>query len=411
MRRCLEEGIGCYLSRSDLKAAFRMLGIKPEHWHLLLMWARSPLDGQWYFFVDKCLPFGSSISCAHFQSFSNALAHIVRFRTHRKPTNYLDDFLFAALLKMVCNQQVKVFLWLCEQIRLPVSFEKTFWGSTKLTFLGLLLDMVKQLVCLPAEKIHKAILLIEKVKGNRKITVHNLQKLCGFLNFLCRAIVPGRAFTRRLYAYTSGGKSQLKPHHHIRITAEMRADLEMWLVFLNHPTAYCRSFMDFKEVQADEVRFYSDASGNFELGFGGYCNVEWVFGRWDSFTARVKPSIEYLELFALAVNVLLWIHKFRNRRIRVFCDNISVVYMINNSSSSCKNCMVLIRIITLECLIQNVRLFAKHVPMDQNGISDALSRMEFSRFSRLAAEADIEFKDEPCNIPEKIWPISKIWIE
>ena len=32
--------------------------------------------------------------------------------------------------------------------------------------------------------------------AQRKITVLQLQKICGFLNFLGRAIIPGRAFTR-----------------------------------------------------------------------------------------------------------------------------------------------------------------------------------------------------------------------
>ena len=37
-----------------------------------------------------------------------------------------------------------------------------------------------------------------------------------------------------------------------------------------------------------------------------------------------------------------------------FCDNQSMVAMINTTSLSCKNCMVLIRIIVLHCLIHNV---------------------------------------------------------
>ena len=30
--------------------------------------------------------------------------------------------------------------------------------------------------------------------------VHDLQKLCGFLNFLSKAVFPGRTFTRHMYA-------------------------------------------------------------------------------------------------------------------------------------------------------------------------------------------------------------------
>ena len=64
---CTREGKGCYVAKSDMKSAFRNLPIKPEDWRWLVMKAQDPWDNRWKFFVDKCLPFGSSISCAHFQ--------------------------------------------------------------------------------------------------------------------------------------------------------------------------------------------------------------------------------------------------------------------------------------------------------------------------------------------------------
>ena len=54
--------------------------------------------------------------------------------------------------------------------------------------------------------------------------------------------------------------------------------------------------------------------------------------------------------------------------------------MINNSSSKCKNCMVLIRILTAESILRNSRIFAKHVGTKNNGKGDALSRLDMSRF-------------------------------
>ena len=237
------------------------------------MKARSPLDGKFYYFFDKCLAFGASISCAIFQRFSNCINHLVKFRTKKPLINYLDDYLFAQLYKLLCNQQVKVFLKVCEEINFPVSMEKTFWATTILTFLGLLLDTYNQTVSVPKEKIDKAIKLITTVleKRSKKLTLAQLQKICGFLNFIGRAIVPGRAFTRRLYFYTSS-KTVLKPHHHIRINREMRRDLETWLEFLHHPSVFCRPFMDFTGViTASEVKMFSDASTNPNLGFSAIC--------------------------------------------------------------------------------------------------------------------------------------------
>ena len=74
---CLQEGKGCKISRSDMEAAFRNLRIKRCHFRYLVMVARNPDDGELYWFFDKCLPFGASISCSHFQRFSNCVAFMV----------------------------------------------------------------------------------------------------------------------------------------------------------------------------------------------------------------------------------------------------------------------------------------------------------------------------------------------
>ena len=181
-----------------MMSAFRNLGISKLDWNLLILKAEHPITGKVYYFVDKYLPFGASISCALFQKFSDAVAFLVTFRTKQHLINYLDDFLFAALLRSWCNQQIQIFIDICSEIKFPVSLEKTFWGTTRLVFLGLLLDTVEQLVMIPIEKIKHAVDLIDKILNTKrgKVTLKQLQKICGFLNFLGRAMVPGRAFIR-----------------------------------------------------------------------------------------------------------------------------------------------------------------------------------------------------------------------
>ena len=266
IRLCLKEGKGCYIGKSDMTSAFRHLGMKKKFWKFLVMKAQNPIDGKWYYFVDKCMPFGASISCSHFQRFSNAIAHIVKHKTRKENINYLDDFFFVHLLKALCNKQISKFIEICEAIKFPVSMDKTFWATTRLSFLGLVIDTITQLICIPTDKIDKAISLIERVlkKKNNTMELHQLQQLTGFLNFLGKAVVPGRAFTRRLYCIEEAAIHKgLKKHHHVKRTAEMKLDLEMWLIFLHHPNIYARKFLDMsKTVTSMEVDFYTDASAN-----------------------------------------------------------------------------------------------------------------------------------------------------
>ena len=407
VKLCLAQGANCHVAKSDMSSAFRHVPMRKDLWSLLVMKATHPLSKVTYYFVDKCLPFGSSISCAIFQAVSDAIAFLVSFRTKKVTINYLDDYLFAAFLKKECDRQVKVFLLICSKINFPVALEKTFWGTTVLTFLGLLLDTGKQLVCIPLDKIEKAITLIDAFLEKRKTTVLQYQKLAGSLNFLCRCIVPGRAFLRRLYLT---GYPKLKQHHHVKITREHKMDLAIWKQFLTTPDIFYRSFMKQDIHTAEAIDMYSDASRNFELGFGAYCGSEWSFGQWDKdFCSAKDPSIEYLELFGVAVALLNWLKFFRNSRIVLFCDNQAVVNMINNDSSKCKNCMVLIRFIVLEGLCCNTRVYTRYVKSKDNAKADALSRLQWDKFRHLAARSGMN--QFPTAVPSQIWPMHKIWLD
>ena len=135
------------------------------------------------------------------------------------------------------------------------------------------------------------------------------------MNFLGRCVLPGRAFTRRLYACLGGkmtGKTtRLKLHHHLRISREIREDLKVWNIFLGHPPVFCRGFMDFgKTWLASEINFFSDASKNRHLGMGAVCKKSWMSICWpDGYIDEYDPSIEYLELFAVMAAVVQWIHR------------------------------------------------------------------------------------------------------
>ena len=402
------ENSSLFIGKSDTRWAFRNLGLSPNCFMGLLMKARSPRDNKWYFFVDKCLPFGSSISCALFQEFSNAVAHIIRAKTGKDLVNYLDDYLFAALTKLLCNGQIKTFLSVCKMINFPMSMEKTYWAANKLTFLGLLINAINKLICIPLDKLQKAKTAISKIIQAKKVTVHDVQKLCGLLNFLCRTIVPGRTFTRCIYFLTAGNYKKLRKYHHIRVTSEVKHDLRIWEKFLDHPMVACRPFADFAfDLEIEQLSFYTDASKNARLGFGGWYESEWFAQKWDeSFICSEDPSIAYLELYALTCSFLLWANQFRNRRILVNCDNQGVVQIVNNTTLGCKNCMVLIRLIVMESMVQNVRLYVKYVSSAMNEIADALSRQQWARFHNMTKDRNMD--EKPREIHKDIWPIQKI---
>ena len=289
--------------------------------------------------------------------------------------------------------------------------EKTVWGCTRITFLGLVIDTLLRMVFIPPEKITKALELINQILSNNKRTVRvsTLQSLSGFLNFLCKCVVPGRAFNRRLYYLTAG--TNLQKHHHVHLNKQVKHDLQLWKSFLMHPTAYNREFIEFdSNTTSVELFFYTDASST--RGCGGVFDNEWFIHPWDDeiFESQVfYPSINYLELYALTAGVLLWSSKFKNKFVTVFCDNMSVIFMINNNTSKCPFCMALIRILVLHSMVENVRIKAVYVPTKLNYFADALSRLDYKRFRSLARQHDRRFEQKPKSLPSVLYPMQSLW--
>ena len=105
-----------FLGKTDLSSAFRVLPLKVGCFCWLILKAEDPRSGRIMYFVEKCLPFGASISCSHYQRFSNALKYIMMVKTGgpgKDITNYLDDFLFIALTRLLCDGMIKEFIKLC----------------------------------------------------------------------------------------------------------------------------------------------------------------------------------------------------------------------------------------------------------------------------------------------------------
>ena len=272
-----------FYAKSDFSGAFRILPIKVSHRFCLILKARHPVTQQMFYFIDKCLPFGASISCANFQAFSDAIKHIVEWKISlvlyvKVPciTNYLDNFLFIAISLIICNGMIEIFMEICVQIGCPISLEKTKWALQLLIFLGILMNGRALTLCIPEDKRQKAMSLVNFAIDQKKVKVEFIQKLTGVLNFLNRAIVPGRAFTRGMYSrlkLTNKAGKPLKQYHHVYLNRQFILDCKMWRTFLVDERNK-RLYQPFVDLAAEGdqnlqiLKFYSDASKNEDFGMG-----------------------------------------------------------------------------------------------------------------------------------------------
>ena len=88
----------------------------------------------------------------------------------------------------------------------------------------------------------------------------------------------------------------------------------MWLAFLNTEfnescVVLNRPMINVVSPMSDAlvIPFYSDASAAVDLGFGCVYEDRWICSmREEGFIQEYKPSIEYLELYALTAGILTW---------------------------------------------------------------------------------------------------------
>ena len=267
---------------------------------------------------------------------------------------------------------------------------------------------------IPQDKREKALMMVRSTIRKRKIRIKDIQKLMGTLNFLNRALIPGHTFTRRIYAKLTeikdGAKRVLKSPHHVALDSEFLGDCRMWEQFLkkSDQIVLCRPFLDILgDETAKTLHFYMDASGSqVKGGFSAFFSGRWIFGIWSSALMAQKPSIEFLELYALCLGVFTWAEFLTNTRIKIFCDNKSVWDMVNSSSSKCPRCMKLLRLLVLNNLIFNRKIFMEYIPSKENTLADALSRQDFKTFwdKALAYMAP-----NPDVISKESWPEHKAW--
>ena len=224
----VEVGKGAFMAKADVESAFRLLPVHPRDFCLLGMKVND------FYLVDKSLPMGASCSPALFEKFSTFLEWATkRAANSDKISHFADDFIFVGLedkaSPLSCQNLVETFHQVCKNLGVPLAMAKSVGPTSKLVYLGLEIDSIKQVVSIPETKINAIIQKIEDALQHTKVTLKQFQSLIGSLSFVCKAISPGRPFIRRLIDLTCG---VVKSWYKIRLTVGAKSDLNMWFLFL-----------------------------------------------------------------------------------------------------------------------------------------------------------------------------------
>ena len=126
-----QTGAGCFIAKTDIKSASRIIPIHPSDYSLL--------DMKWQnmYYFDRCLPMGCSSSCAIFEALSTALEWLAMHRFGASGVlHILNDFLFIVGSREKCQADLANFLNVCGYLGVPIAQEKTVGPDTTLQFAG-----------------------------------------------------------------------------------------------------------------------------------------------------------------------------------------------------------------------------------------------------------------------------------
>ena len=99
-------------------------------------------------------------------------------------------------------------------------------------------------------------------------------------------------------------------------------------------------------------------------------------------------NINWRELYAITMALAIWGDQFKGKRILVHCDNASVIQIMAKGSSKSKSMMVLVRSLAMFGMQHNFDLHLQHIPEVNNGIADALLRLNHEQFQQLTPGSD-----------------------
>ena len=377
---------GCFLAKSDIAEAYRLLPLHPSCYNL----TGFSLEGK--FFFDKCLPMGARSACQIFERFSNALIYILNHHfSITKVVKVLDDFLFIGDNELECSHALNTFIALCDVLGIPLAEGKTVPPTQCLSFLGILLDSKNMLASIPQDKILRYAASLAEACQSGHLTLRDLQSLIGKLNFVCYIIPAGRCFLRRLHDATRGPSV---PGRKIVLSPEMLEDLGLWNKFLHQFNAK-RILARRESFSSQDLNICTDSS---KLGFGGTFQNRFIIGTFPP--AWQLLDIQVLEFYPVLCLVAIHAPFLRGKSVYIRSDNSSVVAALNSLTSRNKNLMCLLRYLVCICLSNDIIIRASHVPGSLNTICDALSRQQIPA----AALRNCGIDPSPLHIPAWLRP-------
>ena len=376
VQRITSYGPGTLLSKLDIADAFKHILVRSCDWDLLgsIYYDTETRHKQYY--VDLVLPFGLRSSPKLFNEYADALQFIMLENGASECMHYMDDYVTLGPKNSTqCMNNLVIMQNVCEQTGFSINPNKLVLPNTVIEFIGFIVDTNKMELRISEERLRDITAELMKWEGRKICKKRELLSIIGKLIFVSKVVRSGRTFVRRLIELS---KTVKHLHHRINLNNSARKDIQWWLAYLPSWNGVSMLF-DTVWTTSNQLELFTDSS---DVAIGAYFNGAWFYEILD---AKLRLlSINWREMYAIVVAIATWGKQLVSKRLLIYCDNLSVCYILQKGTSKSENIMDLVRQLFYICAHYNIEISAKHVTTTNNSIADSLSRLQFDRFRTLA---------------------------
>ena len=248
--------------------------------------------------------------------------------------------------------------------------------------LGFLVDTLEFSLSISQSKVDNLIALLQcwltKVSANKR----EVQSIVGKLVWVAAVVRPGRLMVSRLLNFLRG----MEEFRRYTITEECRADVRWWVVYL--PIFNGVAMFPPVHWEPPDACFATDACLE---ACGGVCSEQYFHEMFPEHIRQAAGHITALELLSVMVALKVWSSRLSGKKVRIYCDNMSAVCIINSNKTRdvfLQDCM---REILFLAAVHNFEIKAEHIGTLENRMPDLLSRWHLGpryrqEFNRLKSD-------------------------
>jgi len=379
----MQVGRGALMQKRDWAGAYRQVGVWPGDWELCGYRIKD------LYYADTRLPFGCTSSPGIFNRYSDLLQWMLREKFGiRWTTKFYDDHLTASPptgkppLSQSAEAVSQRFDLACDLLGITMKPEKREGPTTRIVFLGIILDSVTMSASLPQDKIDKLLGMVRSFLTMSSILRKQIERLQGLQNFACQVVRQGRAFVSRLTGLIKAAERDTLVR--IKLSEQARLDLQWWERFLSQFNGVS-FFLELEWSRVEDMRLAVDACA---YGAGGFWHHRWYAVRFDaSFSSQCIR-----EMIALVTACVAWGRFWTGKRLLFLSDNMGVVTAVNKRRVRSPELMQWIRELHFLEAKYSFECRVKWIQGTKNSMADHLSRGRVEEFKQ---EFRACFHEEP----------------